>query len=535
MDNGAYSFLELRRNLQSPTSFQSHASAKSNPPLRKSAPDAENRKPLFNLLYGTQDKPKAGLQVATGTPQRKPSKREDGQAEHFDDGRSNKFSQPRLERFSSPLTLGDPPRPSTSTPFGKDGVDDATRHVFNSYINLKEEVGQLKEQNESVQREYNEVLQERDAARADVENLSVQVQEVSAQAADLRRAVTSYEAKLAESHRKAEAAGHSVGEARDTIETLTFQLQEEKLDKERVRDEIQKLRHSLQDLRFSCEERSSSYADLQERHQALISQVRDYDSLVKGLRASASDALEANKALLQPDGYLTTLREAKSVIGELQVQLESSKEVTNILRDKLHHLASVVAESKARIEELEEEKKTSLAQLHEDYEDLKARNQHSVSLQAKVEGLTDRLVVREMETFDYLATAVATEERLEAANAELERLKGIMSQSEEELVSLRTLKEDHLNKLLASQEVTNGKDKELSVVRTELKSVHESKSELRALWLEAKKTIAEKDEELLKRNPNPELEARVRELGEQLEVMQRDLKKYVFPAPLHNR
>jgi hypothetical protein len=45
------------------------------------------------------------------------------------DGRSNKFSQPRLERFSSPLTLGDPPRPSTSTPFGKDGVDDATRHV----------------------------------------------------------------------------------------------------------------------------------------------------------------------------------------------------------------------------------------------------------------------------------------------------------------------------------------------------------------------------------------------------------------------
>jgi chromosome segregation ATPase len=195
--------------------------------------------------------------------------------------------------------------------------------VFNSYINLKEEVSQLKEQNESVQREYNEVLQERDAARADVENLSVQVQEVSAQAADLRRAVTSYEAKLAESHRKAEAAGHSVGEARDTIETLTFQLQEEKLDKERVRDEIQKLRHSLQDLRFrwespkvlsilaslifavsSCEERSSSYADLQERHQALISQVRDYDSLVKGLRASASDALEGRFVLCARNCHL---------------------------------------------------------------------------------------------------------------------------------------------------------------------------------------------------------------------------------------
>ena len=135
----------------------------------------------------------------------------------------------------------------------------------------------------------------------------------------------------------------------------------------------------------------------------------------------------------------------------------SAKEVTNILRDKLHHLASVVAESKTRIEELEEEKKTSLAQLHQDYEDLKARNQHSISLQEKVEGLTDRLVVREMETFDYLATAVATEERLEAAHAEyvvrlashpftdfgrLERLKGVISQSEEELVSLRAVKEE---------------------------------------------------------------------------------------------
>ena len=93
MDNGAYSFLELRRNLQSPTSFQPalknssldglrsrgtpsrvNASAKSNPPLRKLNQDTENRKPLFNLLYGAQDKPKAGSQAGTGTPQRKPYK-----------------------------------------------------------------------------------------------------------------------------------------------------------------------------------------------------------------------------------------------------------------------------------------------------------------------------------------------------------------------------------------------------------------------------------------------------------------------------
>lgn len=92
--------------------------------------------------------------------------------------------------------------------------------------------------------------------------------------------------------------------------------------------------------------------------------------------------------------------------------------MTTILRDKLHHLSSVIAESKSRIQDLEEEKKTSLAQLRQDYEDLKSRHEHAVTLHKKVEDLTDRLVVREMETFDYLATAVSTEERLEAANAE---------------------------------------------------------------------------------------------------------------------
>lgn len=106
MDNSAYSFLELRRNLQSPRAtagFQApqktkgldvlrqqgaasaaNAPVKNNPPLRKVGQEPENRKPLFNLLYGSQDKSKTGLHFASGTPQRNSVKQRNGNAEHFD-------------------------------------------------------------------------------------------------------------------------------------------------------------------------------------------------------------------------------------------------------------------------------------------------------------------------------------------------------------------------------------------------------------------------------------------------------------------
>lgn len=81
-------------------------------------------------------------------------------------------------------------------------------------------------------------------------------------------------------------------------------------------------------------------------------------------------------------------------------------------------MASVVAESNLRIQELEEEKKTAFTKLHQDYEELTSRFERSEGLEVKVERLTDRLVLRESETFDYLATAVGVEEKLEGARAE---------------------------------------------------------------------------------------------------------------------
>jgi hypothetical protein len=77
-----------------------------------------------------------------------------------------------------------------------------------------------------------------------------------------------------------------------------------------------------------------------------------------------------------------------------------------------------LAEYKLRIEELETEKKASFMKIHQDYEELKTHYEHSASLEKKVEDLTERLVAREVETFDYLATSVGLEERLEAGKSE---------------------------------------------------------------------------------------------------------------------
>lgn len=90
----------------------------------------------------------------------------------------------------------------------------------------------------------------------------------------------------------------------------------------------------------SLEKRSSSYTELQEQHRSLLSQVSDYKSSVREIKASASEALEgsslfvrlsmshltftpANKALLQGEGLVATIRDYKAAVGQLQGQLES--------------------------------------------------------------------------------------------------------------------------------------------------------------------------------------------------------------------
>lgn len=382
----------------------------------------------------------------------------------------------------------------------------------------------LKEQNESLQRALERAMVQRDGAQAQVEEGRSALGEAQAEAEELRRGLEERSKQLAEVQREAEKAECARREEQSRAEILNGQVVEKEKENARVREEVQRFKERFQIARESVDKRWASFIELEERHQALLAEVAGLRSMAKDLSSTASEAMDTTKKVSEDGGWVSIMRESKGVIADLNRQLESSKEVTTILRDKLHHLASVVAESKARVEELEKEKRTSFAKLHQDYEELKTQYERSASLEVKVEQLTDRLVAREMESFDYLATAVGVEERLEAAKTEVERLSGLVSQLDGELVDLRKAKEEYLTKMLAAQEVTNAKDNEIIALRTQIKAANESKAEVRALWLEAKKTIGEKDEELLKRDVNPELEDRVKELTSQLETVQADLR-----------
>ncbi|KAF6753549.1 hypothetical protein DFP72DRAFT_901996 [Ephemerocybe angulata] len=382
----------------------------------------------------------------------------------------------------------------------------------------------LKEQNESVQRALERAMVQRDGAQAQAEEGRSALREAQSEAEELRRGLEERSKRLMEVQREAESAESARREGESRVEVLNGQVVEKEKENARLREEVQRFKERFQSVSESVDKRWASFLELEERHQALLAEVAGLRSMAKDLSSTASEAMDTTKKVSEDGGWVSIMRESKGVIVDLNRQLESSKEVTTILRDKLHHLASVVAESKARVEELEQEKRTSFAKLHQDYEELKTQYERSASLEVKVEQLTDRLVAREMESFDYLATAVGVEERLEAAKTEVERLNGLVSQLDGELVDLRKAKEEYLTKMLAAQEVTNAKDNEIIALRTQIKAANESKAEVRALWLEAKKTIGEKDEELLKRDVNPELEDRVKVLTSQLETVQADLR-----------
>ncbi|KAF9537336.1 hypothetical protein CPC08DRAFT_824720 [Agrocybe pediades] len=86
------------------------------------------------------------------------------------------------------------------------------------------------------------------------------------------------------------------------------------------------------------------------------------------------------------------------------------------------------------------------------------------------------------------------------------------------------MKEENVPKLVALQDVINMREKELATSKTELKALNESKAELRALFAEAKKELAQKAVALEARNSNDELVLRLAELEAVNNRLEKELK-----------
>ncbi|EDQ99981.1 uncharacterized protein LACBIDRAFT_314990 [Laccaria bicolor S238N-H82] len=213
----------------------------------------------------------------------------------------------------------------------------------------------------------------------------------------------------------------------------------------------------------------------------------------------------------------------RDTIQELQGELGSSQRVTDLLRDKLHHLSSQLADAQARIKDFEDTERGTLSVLRDRLDD-KRSLEVLCSVGTKVEGLTDRMAKHERESIDALAKAAGVEAKLIAVTHELQNLKTSSSANLLELLELRVIKEEGLSKLLASQEVINAKDKEIIGLKAEVKALGESKAELRALVAEAKKAVAEKDHELRARDSNSLVEQKVVDLTSQVVSAEASLK-----------
>ncbi|EDQ99987.1 uncharacterized protein LACBIDRAFT_315007 [Laccaria bicolor S238N-H82] len=230
----------------------------------------------------------------------------------------------------------------------------------------------------------------------------------------------------------------------------------------------------------------------------------------------------------------------RDTIQKLQGELGSSQRVTDLLRDKLHHLSSQLADAQARIKDFEDTERGTLSVLRDRLDDKRSLEVLCI-VGTKVEDLTDRLAKHERESIDALAEAAGVEARLIAVTHELQNLKTSSSANLLELQELRVIKSEcthlpfgftsaygllnrGLSKLLASQEVINDKDKEIIGLKAEVKALGESKAELRALVAEAKKAVAEKDRELRDRDSNSLIEQKVVDLTSQVVSAETSLK-----------
>ncbi|EDR04521.1 uncharacterized protein LACBIDRAFT_304260 [Laccaria bicolor S238N-H82] len=323
---------------------------------------------------------------------------------------------------------------------------------------------------------------------------------------------------------------------------MSHSYEQEMLGKEVAENRLVTAKQGLATLRENYESLHSSFVALGKSHEASAASLSQAVAEATEIKRSAADALASKvastgsfamlttsplplgvKPLLEAGGGLSRASEMRDTIQELQGKLGSSQRVTDLLRDKLHHLSSQLADAQARIKDFEDTERGTLSVLRDRLQD-KRGLEVLCSVWTKVEDLTDRLAKHERESIDALATAAGVEAKLIAVTHELQNLKTFSSANLLELQELRVIKEEGLSKLLASQEVINAKDKEIIGLKAEAKALGESKAELRALVAEAKKAVAEKDHELRARDSNTLIVQKVEDLNSQVVSAEASLK-----------
>ncbi|KAF4610224.1 hypothetical protein D9613_010344 [Agrocybe pediades] len=364
----------------------------------------------------------------------------------------------------------------------------------------------------------------------ELELANVELRQLRPAVASTREGLASKDSELATTKKLLSEQKLELSALKEEYDTLTAKLSEETAANTILKRTVDVAKGNITSLSDAYRSLNEAFVDLKKLHDASQRQIHSMAQEAITNKRLAEESATALAPLLDEESNSVRSTKVKSIIKELQDDLAGSHQVTDLLRDKLQHMGYQLVESQTRVKELEEEKRGALKDLLLAREEEKRQFQLLLSIENRMSTLSKKLSEREQETFDALAQASITEGQLVAAHEKLRVYAAVEEEHVKELKSLRVMKEEqvslflNVSKLVALQDVINMREKELATSKTELKALNESKAELRALFAEAKKELAQKAVALEARNPNDELVLRLAELEAVNNRLEKELK-----------
>ncbi|KAF9457026.1 hypothetical protein BDZ94DRAFT_1326565 [Collybia nuda] len=248
--------------------------------------------------------------------------------------------------------------------------------------------------------------------------------------------LTSSQQKLGLAHQEIESSNRVIEELR--VEANDFK-ENLKLERDEAKIKFGKARKGLAEINNSYKELRTMFEALQISHQNSLDLLQE----MRMARSAAADGLRVIEPLLDEGGSYVHASEMKILVSDLQNEVADSHRVNDLLRDKLYHQSSQLAQANERARELEETERARLGELvavlKGEHGDVNGRSEELLN---KVEYLTARLVKREEETIDVLAEAAVLEAKLSDANSTLEDTRKALETTRTELSTLRGIQEE---------------------------------------------------------------------------------------------
>ncbi|KAH6903580.1 hypothetical protein BKA70DRAFT_1513834, partial [Coprinopsis sp. MPI-PUGE-AT-0042] len=364
----------------------------------------------------------------------------------------------------------------------------------------------LRSQNDQFARTQSQQLQELQRLQSQRSYASSQLESTQRDHEETRSELAASNAHAEEMASKLAVAEGSIVALNERIASLSSDMESLSLEKQQCSDreaaanaKVEKARKVLDVVRKPALEGNKQTLDGIRTRQA--------EALQEVAPTLVSFAVES----LSSSVWVSNAREARDTVTELQAELHSSRRVSDILRDQLHHSCHPSCGKQGQSEgaggrESRDESPKLGTVVRGNERDFGA----VFVLDKKYQDVLERLVTREREAIDALAVAAKTEEELAIARKEIIRLTGIIDQQDTvpkllEMQTLSTLAKGHLQPPDGAEEPSRIQGGSSSSAK---------KTIIREGARISPKLIVFSSRSLMPTCSNPELDCRMQELGE---------------------